>query len=129
MGGRFLLDTNTVIALFTDRQTVRQQFAAATDVFIPCVVLGELYFGAERSAHLAENRDRVDAFASANAVLVCNTDTGRQYGRIKQSLRSKGRPIPDNDIWIAATALQHDLILVTEDAHFAEVDTLECVRW
>ena len=76
-----------------------------------------------------ENRDRVDAFASANAILDCDTDTARQYGSIKQSLRSKGRPIPDNDIWIAATALQHDLTLVTEDAHFDEVDTLDCVQW
>lgn len=54
MAGRFLLDTNTVIALFGDRPAVRQQFAAANDVFVSCVVIGELYFGAEKSAHFAE---------------------------------------------------------------------------
>lgn len=129
MAGRFLLDTNAVIAVFGGRKSVREQYATASEVLISCVALGELYFGAERSAHVEDNRDRVDAFASANAILDCDTDTARQYALIKQSLRSKGRPIPDNDIWIAATALQHDLVLVTEDAHFAEVDALRVVRW
>ncbi|MXZ01781.1 type II toxin-antitoxin system VapC family toxin [Candidatus Poribacteria bacterium] len=48
---------------------------------------------------------------------------------IKERLRRRGRPIPNNDIWIAAIALQHDLVLVTRDAHFDEVESLQTERW
>ena len=57
-------------------------------------------------------------------ILVCDTETARQYGRIKVELRRKGRPIPENDMWIAAVALQHGLTLATRDAHFDAIDGL-----
>jgi tRNA(fMet)-specific endonuclease VapC len=56
-------------------------------------------------------------------------ETARQYGEVKNRLRLKGRPLPENDVWIAALALQHDLILVTRDAHFQEVENLQPVAW
>jgi tRNA(fMet)-specific endonuclease VapC len=58
---------------------------------------------------------------------VCDTETARQHGAVKNKLRLKGRPLPENDVWIAALALQHDLILVTCDAHFQEVESLKAV--
>ncbi len=64
-----------------------------------------------------------------NVVLACDADTARQYGTIKHALRLKGRPIPDNDIWIAAIARQYHLMLVTRDTHFAEVDELLSQAW
>jgi tRNA(fMet)-specific endonuclease VapC len=62
-------------------------------------------------------------------VLVCDVETARHYGRVRNELRRKGRPIPENDIWIAATARQHDLILVTRDPHFDEVEGLPIEAW
>ncbi|NOY42526.1 MAG: type II toxin-antitoxin system VapC family toxin, partial [Planctomycetes bacterium] len=56
-------------------------------------------------------------------------DTARVYGEIKTALRRKGRPIPDNDIWIAAVAIQHSLSLVSRDEHFANIERLSLVRW
>ncbi|NJO80161.1 MAG: type II toxin-antitoxin system VapC family toxin, partial [Cyanobacteria bacterium RM1_2_2] len=53
----------------------------------------------------------------------------RQYGEVKNKLRLKGRPLPENNIWIAALALQHALILITRDAHFQEVENLQTVAW
>ncbi len=61
--------------------------------------------------------------------LVCDNITARFYGDIKTLLRRKGRPIPDNDIWIASTTRQHLLTLVTRDEHFDDVDDLPIVRW
>ena len=55
--------------------------------------------------------------------------TARRYGTIKNELRRKGRPIPENDIWIAATAIEHALVLVTRDDHFRETDGLEIEAW
>jgi tRNA(fMet)-specific endonuclease VapC len=51
------------------------------------------------------------------------------YGQIKAELESKGRPIPDNDMWIAAIARQHNLTLVTRDAHFLQVADISKLSW
>jgi tRNA(fMet)-specific endonuclease VapC len=129
MNGRFLLDTNIVIALFAQESSVQECLERAEEVFVPSVVLGELYFGARKSARVEENLARVDEFAASSAVLVCDTETARRYGAIKNELREIGKPIPENDLWIAAIAQQHDLILVTRDVHFSEVERLKVEAW
>jgi tRNA(fMet)-specific endonuclease VapC len=129
VSGRFLLDTNIVIALFAQEEAVQQQLAAASEVFVPSIVLGELYYGARKSARVATNVARVDAFAASSAILVCGTATAQQYGDIKSALRAKGRPLPENDIWIAAVAKQYGLTLVSRDGHFDEIDGLLVEVW
>jgi tRNA(fMet)-specific endonuclease VapC len=124
MSGKCLLDTNIVIALFSRDEAVMTELAKSREIFIPSVVLGELYYGAQKSAHKKENTAVIDKFASANTTLACDVDTARQYGKIKESLLAKGRPIPDNDIWIAAIAFQHHLPLGTRDLHFDETKAL-----
>jgi tRNA(fMet)-specific endonuclease VapC len=128
----YLLDTNVVIALFAGEPSVVQAVRdaeVASKLRVPTIVLGELYYGARKSSKPIENTARVDALESRAAVLGCDAGTSREYGKIKESLRARGRPIPDNDIWIAALALQHDLNLVTRDSHFQEVDSLAFVNW
>ena len=129
MSGSNLLDTNIVIALFAQDLAVVEHLDKAEEVFIPSIVLGELYFGARKSGRVKENLARIDEFAVSNVVLGCDTETARYYGEIKNSLREKGRPIPENDVWIAAIALQYDLILISRDAHFGEVDNLKVESW
>lgn len=129
MSGRFLLDTNIVIALFADEAIVKDNLAQANEVFIPSIVIGELYYGARRSGRIEANLAKVDELVAVSAVLVCDAETARQYGKVKNNLRLKGRPLPENDVWIAALALQHDLFLVTRDAHFQEVENLQTVGW
>jgi tRNA(fMet)-specific endonuclease VapC len=129
MTGKVLLDTNIVIALFADEASVKQQLAIVGEIFIPSIVLGELYYGARKSARAEQNIARIDEFAAGNTVLLCDTTTARQYGVIKAQLRVKGKPIPENDIWIAAIAEQHQLTLVTRDSHFQHVDGLVIEQW
>jgi tRNA(fMet)-specific endonuclease VapC len=129
MSGRYLLDTNVIIAIFAEEPAVLQRVAAAEEVFVPVVVLGELYYGARKSARAAANIDRIDEFASAATTLGCDVATAQQYGRIKNDLRAKGRPIPENDIWIAAIAAQHGLTVVSRDDHFADVSGLPIEAW
>ncbi len=126
---RFLLDTNIVIALFAQEADVLQQLQQAAGTFLPCIVLGELYYGARKSGRTEANIQRVDEFAARNAVLNCDAETAQQYGKIKEALRAKGKPLPENDIWIAALALQHDLVLVSRDAHFNEIADLIIAAW
>lgn len=129
MNGRFLLDTNIVIALFARDAAVQASLGVAEEVFVSSVVLGELYYGAYKSTRIDENIAVITEFAANNTLLSCDPVTAREYGRIKDGLRAKGKPIPENDIWIGATAIQHNLTLVTRDGHFEEVKGLSVEAW
>lgn len=129
MSGRYLLDANIIIALFAQEAAVHERLTTAEEVFVPCVAVGELYFGAYKSLRAPENLSRIDEFAVDNLVLSCTADTARKYGEIKNRLKEKGQPIPENDIWIAAIARQHGLTLVTRDAHFDAVENLNVEVW
>jgi len=129
MNGKYLLDTNIVIALLAKDTNVIGQIERGGKIFIPSIVIGELYYGAEKSSKTEENKAVIEKFASDNAILNCTKETARYYGDVKNILRKKGRPIPENDIWISALAIQHKLSLVTRDRHFKEVNGLKVESW
>jgi tRNA(fMet)-specific endonuclease VapC len=87
-------------------------------VFVPSVVLGELYYAAKNSSQIAENIARVEQFRLSNTILSCDAITANHYGEVKTELKLAGRPIPKNDIWIAAIAKQYALTIVSRDKHF-----------
>jgi tRNA(fMet)-specific endonuclease VapC len=101
----------------------------AQEVFVPIIALGELYYGAQKSQKVEDNIRRINEFADSCSVLMCDTETSRQYGEVKNLLRAKGRPIPENDIWIAAIAKQHELTLVSRDDHFNEIEDFMTSTW
>lgn len=111
MPGRALLDTSVIVAFFSNEQAISRRLAD-TEIIVSSTVLGELYYGARKSAHTARNLPRIDELASSVKVLDCDALTAKHYGQIKDRLRVKGRPIPENDIWIAAVALQFGLPLL-----------------
>ena len=127
--GRYLLDTNIVIALFTGDRAVEAKVANTENVALAPPVIGELCFGAQKSEKVTENLHRINMFIKEHLLFSCDLETAQWYGIIKNQLRRKGHPIPDNDIWIAAIAMQHGLILVTRDSHFDEVESLQTERW
>jgi tRNA(fMet)-specific endonuclease VapC len=129
MSGKYLLDTNIIIALFASDASVMQSLAQADEVFIPSIALGELHYGARKSGRSQENLGRIEELVTNSTIVECDADTARQYGDVKNRLRLKGRPLPENDVWIAALALQYGLTLVTRDAHFQEVENLQTVAW
>lgn len=129
MSGKYLLDTNIVIALFAEDPSVQKHIAKAGEVFIPATVIGELFFGAFKSERSKANSARIENFAASNTVLACDIGTSREYGRIKNILHEKGCPIPENDIWIAAIAMEHGLILISRDEHFKKIDELKKAIW
>jgi tRNA(fMet)-specific endonuclease VapC len=124
VNGKALVDTNVVIALFAGEPGVVENVQRHAAVFLCAPVLGELRYGAQASARVQSNLERLDKFAKALIVLPCDTQTATLYGEVKFDLRRKGRPIPENDVWIAAIARQHGLILLTRDEHFREVERL-----
>ena len=128
MSGRVLLDTNAVIAIFAGEGPVLA-LAANADCHVPSIVVGELVYGAWYSERVEANLAKIRAFYSTATIVPCDERTAEEYGRIKNELRTKGRPIPENDVWIAAIAKQHDLQLVSRDEHFAEVAGLSRTAW
>lgn len=122
---RVLLDTNIVIALFAGHPAVAEKVAGKTALFLPVPALGELYRGAFGSSRRGENLRRLEEFATAVAVLQCDAVTARHYGEVKQALLERGRPIPENDLWIAGLAAQHSLSVMTRDRHFKDLQGIE----
>lgn len=99
------------------------------EVFLSSVVLGELHYGAFKSQQSRDNIERIEELAENSVVIACDENVARKYGEIKNTLRAKGRPIPENDIWIAATAMLYDLTLITRDRHFEEIEELPTEAW
>ena len=127
MAGSLLPDTNVVVALLAGDPETRDFLSQAEMTFLPSIVLGELYYGAWKSRQKEANSSRIDALAAKSAVLPVDAVTAWHFGQIKSALRAKGRPIPENDIWIAALAKQYGLGLLTHDQHFKEVDGIEII--
>jgi tRNA(fMet)-specific endonuclease VapC len=127
-GNPCLLDTNIVVAILNQDTSLAKRLEGIT-VYISSIVLGEVYFGAYKSARVTENLARIETFVAHYQVLSCDKSTAARYGQIKQILGAKGRPIPENDMWIAAIAMQYGLTLVTRDEHFKQVDGLLLETW
>lgn len=129
MSGRYLLDTNIVIGLLNGENSILEAVAAASEVFVPVVVAGELYFGAAKSGRPEANRSLIEKFMEGRAVLPCDLAVAREYGRLKNELKGQGTPLPENDIWIGAIALRHSLTLASRDQHFRVIGGLAVAGW
>jgi tRNA(fMet)-specific endonuclease VapC len=125
MSGRALVDTNVVIGLFAGDPAVIEKIQTQSAVFLCVPVIGELSCGAQASARVENNLARLDEFARSLVVLPCDSETAEAYATVKFGLRKKGRPIPENDVWIASIAQQHRLTLLTRDAHFRQIENLK----
>jgi predicted nucleic acid-binding protein len=116
-----ILDTNGVSALADGNAAFEAAARGVTRFSIPVIVLGEFSFGILRSRHRARYESWLAQLIEASVVLDVDTGTAEHYAALRESLRRRGRPIPSNDAWIAALALQHALPLLSRDAHFDEV--------
>jgi tRNA(fMet)-specific endonuclease VapC len=117
---RLLIDTNIYThALKGDRQVV-SMLKSANKIGISSISLGELLSGFRAGAREAQNRRELIEFLDSPRVEIYAIDeeTAEFYAQILSGLRKQGRPIPTNDIWIAAVAFQHGLRLFSRDAHF-----------
>jgi tRNA(fMet)-specific endonuclease VapC len=126
---RVLLDTNAYSALLRGIESVVNRVTRAEQVLLSTVVAGELMFGLRHSTRLRKNLAEFDAFVKNPhvAVVPVSLATADRFGRIAAALRNKGRPLPANDIWIAAHAMETGADLLSFDARFQEVDGLAWV--
>lgn len=123
-----LLDTNAYTAFMLGAAEVVNVVAHAESLLLNTIVLGELLGGFAAGTREAKNRAELARFLDSPRVdvLPVTAHTADSYALIYVGLRRKGQPIPTNDLWIAASALEHGAGLLTRDAHFAHIDGLRC---
>lgn len=121
-----LLDTNAYSAFKRNVPDAVEIIRHTPLIGMSSIVLGELLSGFALGSHEAINRDELKRFLTSKRVKLLPIDDGtsEQYAGIYQNLKQKGHPIPTNDMWIAASALQHRLAVFTYDKHFQAVEGL-----
>jgi tRNA(fMet)-specific endonuclease VapC len=117
-----------VIALLQG-EDLSSKLDETSEVFLSAIVVGELFFGAANSGRPEENMSKLEGFVAGRSILPCNLVVAREYGRLPRRLRGIGRPLPENDVWIAAAAVCNQLTLVTRDQHFRDLDELSTAFW
>jgi tRNA(fMet)-specific endonuclease VapC len=124
-----LLDTNAYSAMMRGHKAVTDRVRRAERVILSAVVAGELLLGFQLGTRLKRNLAELDAFLDNPYVdlLPVTLTTADRFARIAAALRAKGRPIPTNDIWIAAHAMETGAEPLSFDAHFGAIDGLAWV--
>jgi tRNA(fMet)-specific endonuclease VapC len=117
---KLLLDTNRLSDALAETEEVLDVLEAAEAVYVPVVVLGEIRAGFRQGRRAVDNEKRLSWFLSQEGVaaLAVEPPVSHRYAEIHRALRAKGTPIPTNDLWIAAMAAEHGLVLYTRDTHF-----------
>lgn len=123
---KLLVDTNRLSDALAEVDEVLDHLEVAEVVYVPVIVLGEIRSGFLRGNRHAENERRLAWFLAQDGVatLAIEASVSHRYASLHQLLRTRGRPIPTNDLWIAALALEHGLVVYTRDGHFAEIPGL-----
>ena len=124
-----ILDTNAVSALLAGDAAIRPIIANVTTPAIPTIVIGEYRYGLVESSRADAITSAFDRLLRSIRVLTVDEDTADRYAEVRQRLKVNGTPIPENDIWIAALARQHELAVLSRDRHFDHVHGLQRVGW
>ena len=124
-----MLDSSAVIRHFRQGGEATARLEALAGLFLPTVALGELYAGAHRSARPDKNLAQIETFLGGVTVVPVDDETAKHFGRISAQLAADGLPIPQNDMWIAACAMQWGLALATADEHFNRITGLNVDKW
>lgn len=131
MTPRLALDTNAYTAYVSGDSAIGKLVDYAGHLGLPVIALGELYYGAFNGSRTAENLHNINRFLLSQRleVLHITEDTARLYGEISAELRKIGRPIQQNDVWIAALCKQYNYALATRDTDFNQIIGLEVINF
>ncbi len=122
-----ILDTNIAIDILNGKQDIIKKCFSYYPIYLPIVVCGELLFGALNSSKVEQNIKKYQNFIDDCTVLNTTTTVAVEYANIRKELKKIGRPIPENDIWIAALCISYQIPLVTRDKHFVNIKKLQLI--
>ena len=120
---KILLDTNAYVSFLAGDKKVLEELAKAESVYMSIFVLGELYAGFKGGTREQTNKKMLELFLEKSTVSVLDAtkETSDVFGFVKNSLSSKGIPLPINDVWISAHALETGSVILTFDRHFLKI--------
>lgn len=124
-----ILDTNALSAIADGEVSAMELAAGADRIAVPVIVLGEYRMGIAQSRHRASYESWLREWVQAVTVLDIDERTTHSYAAIGLELKRKGKPIPTNDLWIAALCRRHSFPLVSRDRHFDFVPGLRRLDW
>jgi tRNA(fMet)-specific endonuclease VapC len=124
-----ILDTNAVSALFAGDSLLGKILAGVERHHLPVIVIGEYRYGLMSSRYRDHLQGLLETLIRESFVLQVDEATAEMYSQVRDDLRQTGRPIPENDIWIAALARQYRQPVVSRDGHFDYVPDLRRVAW
>ena len=124
-----ILDTNALSGAADGEPGALEIIAGAERIAVPVIVLGEYRLGIAQSRHRKEYEEWLREWVAAVTVLDVDRETTYQYAKIGLELKKIGKPIPSNDLWIAALCGQHSLPLLSRDRHFDVVSGLKRLEW
>ena len=124
-----IVDTNALSAIADERDRIRELLGRATGIAVPVIAIGEYRSGIARSRDFLRYQQWLDEFIRASRILDIDESTTRRYAEVSLELRKVGKPIPTNDIWIAALCRQHKLPLLSRDRHFDAVSGIQRIEW
>jgi len=121
-----LIDTNAYVSFKRGESSILEVIQYAETLAISPIVLGELLSGFECGNKIKKNRDDLQQFLQSSRIRVFSitSDTANFYSQIYSSLKNKGKPIPSNDMWIAAQTLENGCVLCSHDKHFKAIEGL-----
>ena len=123
-----LMDTNVIVRVLNGDRELINELSKISSLCTCTVVLGELMYGAAKSAHIIQNKQNAKSFCSRYPLLGVSNIVAEFYGEIKKDLLSHGNVMPENDMWIAATALANDMTVITQDKHFEHIQNLMVIK-
>ncbi len=129
MNGKLVVDTNAFIAYRSGIPAAVELLNGADVLFLPVIVYGELLYGAANSSQSKNNLEAVELFAAHSVLVPVDDQVARHYAEVRIALKKTGKPIPENDLWIAAICKKLDLPLITQDEHFNFVVGLRVQSW
>jgi tRNA(fMet)-specific endonuclease VapC len=124
-----ILDTNALTAFVDGEPGALAEIGKARFIAIPVVVLGEYLFGIAQSRRRIEYERWMNRYIRNYPILDISAETAARYADVRLELKRAGKPIPSNDIWIAALCRQHSLPLLSQDRHFDRVVGIRRVGW
>ena len=124
-----ILDTNALSAAAEHDPSALKVVARAEQIAVPVIVLGEYRLSIAQSRHRASYENWLQEWITSVTVLDIDNETTRSYAVLGLELKKKGKPIPTNDLWIAALCHQHSLPLLSRDRHFDLVPGLKRIDW
>ncbi len=124
-----ILDTNAVSALLAGDKQVGDKLDSADHHHLPLIVIGEYQYGLLASRKRKKLQPLLTRLEAESIILCADRETADWYASIRHDLKSRGRPIPENDVWIAALARQHALEILSQDPHFDHVDKVRRIGW